>query len=79
MRPGQTGDIIPIGDAPSVAAVLTDLATHRDPWRRRGHAARDDAMQRFTLDRMAAEVQAVYEDVLAGGAEPRRTFDGGDG
>ena len=64
IRPGETGEIIPLKDARAVAWVLESLATERDLWRRRGQAAAEDAGRRFTLAGMAERVEKVYEEVF---------------
>ncbi len=64
IRPGETGEIIPLKDTQAVARVLESLATERDLWRRRGQAAAEDARRRFTLAGMAERVEKVYEEVL---------------
>jgi glycosyltransferase involved in cell wall biosynthesis len=66
VRPGRTGEIIPIGDAAAVARVLLDVAARRDEWRERGRAAHDLAAAEFTLAAMAEKTEGVYQEVLAG-------------
>jgi glycosyltransferase involved in cell wall biosynthesis len=64
IRPGETGQIIPLADPAAVAHWLEDLADHRDLWHARGRAAHDDALTRFTLEAMVAKVEAVYDEVI---------------
>lgn len=65
VRPGETGEIVPIDDAAALAKVLADVAARGGEWRRRGLAAREDAAARFTLSIMAEKVEAVYREVLS--------------
>lgn len=65
VRPGETGAIVPVGDAGALADALADVAARPAEWRRRGQAARADAAARFTMATMAEKVEAVYREVLA--------------
>ncbi len=64
---GRTGFLFEPGSAEDLARVIDRL--YRDPALRSsvGAAARLSALQRFSIDKHAAEVQAVYEQVLDGG------------
>jgi glycosyltransferase involved in cell wall biosynthesis len=62
---GETGALVPPGDAPALGAALARLLD--DPQLRAtyGEAGRRRYLAEFTAKRMAAETFAVYEDVLA--------------
>jgi glycosyltransferase involved in cell wall biosynthesis len=65
---GQTGRVVPFGDAPALAAAIGDLAALGDEGRRGlGLAARARIAALFSLERMSAEYAALYERLL--GAE----------
>jgi glycosyltransferase involved in cell wall biosynthesis len=56
-----TGRLVPRGDVAALAAALEGLA-HDVPLRRRlGQAARSRALERFSKERMALELENVYE------------------
>ena len=65
---GETGCLVPPGQAAPLAAAV--IALLDDPTRaaRLGAAGRRRAQAKFSLARHAAEVQALYEELLA---EPR--------
>jgi glycosyltransferase involved in cell wall biosynthesis len=65
LRDGETGLLVPPGDAPALAAALRSLAD--DPARaaRMGEAAAEDVAARFPPQRMLDLVQAEYETLGA--------------
>ena len=66
---GYTGLLVPVRDAPALAAAITRLLKDAD-WRHRcGRMALERARQRFTADRMVDETVAVYEDLVGTGPE----------
>jgi glycosyltransferase involved in cell wall biosynthesis len=62
---GRTGLLVPMGDSAAMAEALLDL--FMDPKRalEMGRAGRQSVVERFSIERHAAEVQVVYEAVLA--------------
>jgi len=64
---GRTGFLFEPGSAEDLARVIDRL--YRDPGLRRsvGVPARASALQRFSIEKHAAEVQEIYEQVLGGG------------
>ena len=68
--PGRTGVLVPPGDADALAGALLDLAADPGLRTRLGAAARERARTEFTLERMARRTVEVYEESLAGRAEP---------
>ena len=66
-RDGETGLVVPPGDAGALATALGSLLT--DPARRAamGSAAQARVRDLFTADRMAADTLAVYRSVLCQG------------
>ncbi len=67
---GVTGLLFPVGDVEAMAAGAVELLS--DPERHRGFAlrARQRAIERFAEEKIVARYRALYERVLAGGAEP---------
>ena len=64
VRDGETGRLVPPGDAPALAAAI--LAALADPTRARAQARRGQALvqQRHSLDAAMARTTAVYEELL---------------
>jgi glycosyltransferase involved in cell wall biosynthesis len=64
VRPGETGLLVPPGDAGALADAIETL--WRDPDRRRamGEAAAADVRARFSIDATADAISQIYEDVL---------------
>jgi N-acetyl-alpha-D-glucosaminyl L-malate synthase BshA len=65
VRDGETGFLLPVGDVDAMAAavgrVLDDAALHR----RLSHAARADAVERFSRAPMVTRYERYYERVLS--------------
>ena len=62
---GETGTLVPAGDADALSAAIVGLA--RDPARRAdyGAAGRDRVIERFTLNAMMAGTEAVFLEACA--------------
>jgi glycosyltransferase involved in cell wall biosynthesis len=62
---GETGVIVPIGDAPALARAVVDLL--EDPARaaRLGAAARASVVARFGSGRLVGDIDALYQRLLA--------------
>ncbi|MEJ2673346.1 MAG: glycosyltransferase family 4 protein [Deltaproteobacteria bacterium] len=58
---GETGLLAPPRDPSSLAQVLTRLMTDPDLRRDLGRRGRELVVERFSLEQMAAEIEAVYE------------------
>jgi glycosyltransferase involved in cell wall biosynthesis len=61
---GETGFLLPAGDAAALAERLTQLAQSPALVRAMGSAARRDAACRFSLERMAGEYQKLYQEMI---------------
>jgi glycosyltransferase involved in cell wall biosynthesis len=65
VRDGETGLLVPPGDAAALAAALRLLADDPVKAQALGAAGRELVAERFGLDRMLAELQAAYDAVAA--------------
>lgn len=65
-RHGETGLVVPPGDASALARALTTLANDDGLRQRMGLAGRRRVEQEFTAARMTERTIAIYRDVLAG-------------
>lgn len=63
---GETGRLVPPGDARALACVLADLAADPDARARLGAAAAADVRRRFSAARLLEATQTLYDRVLAG-------------
>jgi glycosyltransferase involved in cell wall biosynthesis len=61
----QTGLLVPPGDATGLAQALARLLSDPTLRRRLGDQARRWAQERFAIERMAAEVEQLYENLLS--------------
>jgi sugar transferase (PEP-CTERM/EpsH1 system associated) len=68
VTPGHTGLIVPVDDAPALAAALSQTFADPATTRRWAAQARHDAEQRFSLDAMVERYARVYEQALSGRA-----------
>lgn len=59
--PGVTGYVVPVGDPRAAAEQVIALLRDRAARERMGAAGRERAAKEFTLERMVAEYQALYE------------------
>jgi glycosyltransferase involved in cell wall biosynthesis len=64
VRHGETGLLVPPGDPSALAAALRRLYDDPEFARRLGTAGAEDVRERFGLERMLHEVQAVYDRLL---------------
>jgi glycosyltransferase involved in cell wall biosynthesis len=65
LRDGETGRLVPPGDAAALAAVLAELAAEPAQREHLGAAAAADVAERFSVARLLAGVQDLYDKVLA--------------
>ena len=65
IRDGETGTLVPPGDAGALAAALRALADDPGRARRLGQAAATDVAARFSAERMLELVQRQYEVLLS--------------
>jgi glycosyltransferase involved in cell wall biosynthesis len=76
VEPGVTGKLVPRGDVPALAAALEEMADDAPMRRGMGRAARSRALARFSKERMAFELESIYEGLpgkapaMAVGAAP---------
>jgi glycosyltransferase involved in cell wall biosynthesis len=66
LRHEVSGLCVPDGDTTALAAAIERLLTDVALGRRLGDAARDQVRREFSWDQVAARVEGVYRDVLAG-------------
>ena len=64
MTDGKSGLLVPPGDVRALAARIGQLLDDRQTAAALGHAARGVIEQRFSLPRMVAATEQVYEDLL---------------
>ena len=62
---GRTGLLVPVGDVSALAAAIVELATEPERVAAMGRAARERALQEFSLDRCADRIDALYREALA--------------
>ncbi len=62
---GVTGYLCPAGDAAALAAKVGRLLHDREAARRMGSAGRQRIRERFTVQRMVAETEQIYERCMA--------------
>jgi len=61
---GQTGSVVPIGDAASLAGEMVFLAGDPELARLRGEAGRRLCEQRFAVARQMRQIEELYQEVL---------------
>ncbi len=64
--PGETGVLVPPGDAEALAAAVTALLRNPQRARTLGAAGRKRVLERFTVNRMVEGVSRLYDKVLQG-------------
>lgn len=64
VQSGETGLLVPMGDAPRMAEAIASLLA--DPVRaeKMGEAGRQHVMKRFTIEQTARKVEAIYDTLL---------------
>ncbi|MCM2471871.1 glycosyltransferase family 4 protein [Rhizobium sp. CG5] len=65
VMPGVTGWLVPPGDAPALAAAMTDAFSDRERLRAMGRAARAHVMDKFTTATMLDNEFSAYQRVLS--------------
>jgi glycosyltransferase involved in cell wall biosynthesis len=65
VREGETGFLVPEGDLSALRMRLAALAGDVELARRMGRAAREDAQRNYAAERMVADYDRCYADVLA--------------
>jgi glycosyltransferase involved in cell wall biosynthesis len=68
---GKTGFLVPVGDAPALAERLICLAQSPDLVRTMEAAARRDAVDRFSLERMVSNYVQLYQEMSSQRTGPR--------
>ncbi len=61
---GRTGVLVPVNDVDSLAAAVSELLDDEAHRRALGSCAREDAGERFSLERMIADTERVYAEAL---------------
>jgi glycosyltransferase involved in cell wall biosynthesis len=69
MNEGETGILVPPGEVQALARALVTLARDADLRARMGQAGRQRALATFDVNRTAARVQELYEEILESRAE----------
>jgi glycosyltransferase involved in cell wall biosynthesis len=68
VRDGETGLLVPPGDPAALAAAICRMLDDPDRARRMAQAGRALMLERFTLDRTASSIAAMYDELLEGRA-----------
>jgi glycosyltransferase involved in cell wall biosynthesis len=63
---GETGFLFPLGQVEAMAEAGVSLLKDPALWTRVSQAGRDDAVARFSNERVIPMYEALYEDILAG-------------
>ncbi|HSU68443.1 MAG TPA: glycosyltransferase [Tepidisphaeraceae bacterium] len=66
VQDGKTGVVVPKGASDILAAKMTMLLKDPDQARALGVAAREEAVRRFSVERMVADYASLYETLLYG-------------
>lgn len=64
IRDGSTGILVPIGGIGHISRTVSELLAHPEKRKQMAANARTDVEQRFSLERMVAETEKVYSEVL---------------
>ncbi|HWZ59152.1 MAG TPA: N-acetyl-alpha-D-glucosaminyl L-malate synthase BshA [Gemmatimonadaceae bacterium] len=62
VRDGETGVLCPIGDVDAMARAAVEILCDRDRWRTMSATAAADARERFALDEVVPQYEALYRD-----------------
>jgi lipopolysaccharide/colanic/teichoic acid biosynthesis glycosyltransferase/glycosyltransferase involved in cell wall biosynthesis len=62
---GETGHLVPAEDAPALAAAILRVLRDREGARRMAGVAREQVSQRFRAERLVADVEHLYSELLA--------------
>lgn len=65
--PGETGLLIPMGNAEAMAEAITFLLEHPETAGEMGRCGQARAIEFFSIERTARNVEAVYDDLLRSG------------
>jgi glycosyltransferase involved in cell wall biosynthesis len=65
VQDGETGLLVPAGEPERLANAILEILEQPSLGRRLGRAGRIRCAERFSLDRMVAETEALYDEVLA--------------
>lgn len=63
---GVTGNLVPVGDAATLAGTIIHLLRDADARARISERAREESRARFNLERMVDATEKIYREVLAG-------------
>src|SRR5262249_31776532 len=66
VRDGETGSLFPSGDVEALAAALRAVLADHEKAARLARAGQRVVRERYALDRMAAEYEARYRELLVG-------------
>lgn len=68
VRPGETGLLVPVGDAPALAEALRSLVADPDLCRRLGAGGREAFLRLYEIGAYNAQLEALYGRLLRGQA-----------
>jgi len=63
---GETGFLFPLGSVEEMAEAGVSLLKDPERWTRFSDAARADAVERFSNDKIVPQYERLYEDVVSG-------------
>src|SRR4029078_10892937 len=66
LRDGETGRMVPINDAPSLAQAMLSLIDNPAQRSAMSQQARTDVCARLSLEEMVTRIERVYADVISG-------------
>ncbi len=61
---GQTGFLVPCGDAQALGAAMLRMVSERNSWEKMGRAGRDRVANHFSIEAMVRRTEAIYEQGL---------------
>jgi glycosyltransferase involved in cell wall biosynthesis len=67
---GADGILVPVGDVEAIAAALERLARDADLRRRLGEHGRERVVPRYRVERLVADVDALYRELLSSAGLP---------